>query len=380
MSMTILTIFISIIEGNKNSLITSKVSSDKMSTDTHNLDDIPELDDQPVIIPKIEEQNPSIETIRETTDLIVGHGFYSENSKLMCAVKYGQLQFVKYLIELDSNTNVNCFNLSGQSPLMIAAECGNIEMVKYLVKHNANINHQDCKGETALEYAILNGRLNVVRYLIQMEHDVNLKEWKNQSLIFRSKGKMRPSWFETTYGDRWTLLMIAVKNKQVDILCFLLDVIPPNEKQKYLDADNRFGYTALMIAAQSGHLEILKILLDNGSSINNQTKFGITAVIIAAERGNKEILKYLLEKGADPIIGKRIKKTPRFHCIHAYEPDDFDEPNEYERGPLNTRAYLSIANFYSKQINNLRGNRETYFNIIPKDICNLICNVITNQL
>jgi len=63
----------------------------------------------------------------------------------------------------------------------------------------------------------------------------------------------------------------------------------------YDDAD---GKTALMHAAQFGHLETCKLLLELGAHVDTRTNWGSTALMWAAEYGNIKICKVLIKAGA----------------------------------------------------------------------------------
>jgi len=59
------------------------------------------------------------------------------------------------------------------------------------------------------------------------------------------------------------------------------------------------GRTALMLASEYGHIEVVKSLLANGANINENGYFGETALILASENRRIEIVKYLLANGAN---------------------------------------------------------------------------------
>ena len=68
-------------------------------------------------------------------------------------------------------------------------------------------------------------------------------------------------------------------------------------------------WTALHFASQEGHLEVIKLLLENGANINAQVKWGDeedekyeTALQLASMKGHLEVVKLLLENGANPNI------------------------------------------------------------------------------
>ena len=55
-----------------------------------------------------------------------------------------------------------------------------------------------------------------------------------------------------------------------------------------------------MFAADNGHSETAKVLLDNGATPNQADKNGDTALMFAAVGGHSEAAKVLLDNGADP--------------------------------------------------------------------------------
>jgi ankyrin repeat protein len=61
--------------------------------------------------------------------------------------------------------------------------------------------------------------------------------------------------------------------------------------------DSLYGYTALMAATLNGSVEEMKILIDHGANVNDQTIRGATALWLAVPDWDKTIL--LLEHGAD---------------------------------------------------------------------------------
>jgi len=63
-----------------------------------------------------------------------------------------------------------------------------------------------------------------------------------------------------------------------------------------VDAKNRFGDTALMVAALNGKLDIVRKLRTRGAELNPR---GWTPLIYAATGGHDDIVTYLLDQGAD---------------------------------------------------------------------------------
>lgn len=72
---------------------------------------------------------------------------------LITAIKYGNNDIAKYLIEQGANVNIYSQRIDGKSPLMIATKCGNLKLVKLLIDNGARMNDMDWGNNTALDIA-----------------------------------------------------------------------------------------------------------------------------------------------------------------------------------------------------------------------------------
>ena len=69
------------------------------------------------------------------------------------------------------------------------------------------------------------------------------------------------------------------------------------------DADvNKPGWTPLHYAATSGHVDIMRLLLDNNAYIDAASPNGSTPLMMAAMYGTTDAVKALLDAGADPSL------------------------------------------------------------------------------
>ena len=82
-----------------------------------------------------------------------------------------------------------------------------------------------------------------------------------------------------------------------------------NLVKKYLDNgsatsnEKSFAWSALQMAADKGHLEVVKLLVDRGAEIDYRHPVNkMTALHLAAYSGHDDVVKYLLSKGADPNL------------------------------------------------------------------------------
>ena len=67
-----------------------------------------------------------------------------------------------------------------------------------------------------------------------------------------------------------------------------------------VNTPNTAGYTGLMVAAERGRPDIVKLLLDHKADPNIAGRDGSTALMLASENNQPEIVKLLIGHGADP--------------------------------------------------------------------------------
>jgi ankyrin repeat protein len=88
----------------------------------------------------------------------------------------------------------------------------------------------------------------------------------------------------------------AAEQGLVDVLARLL------EKGADVNARNRHGQTALMIAATEGNPDAVTLLAAHGANLDCTAKYGLSALMIAVVRGHGDVVRALLAVGADQSI------------------------------------------------------------------------------
>jgi ankyrin repeat protein len=72
----------------------------------------------------------------------------------------------------------------------------------------------------------------------------------------------------------------------------------------------------MRIAAQNGHLDIVRFLVEVDSSKDQADNDGATALLLAAQYGHVDIVRFLLgycaENDATPLLG--TTQNGHFHC------------------------------------------------------------------
>jgi ankyrin repeat protein len=84
-----------------------------------------------------------------------------------------------------------------------------------------------------------------------------------------------------------------------------------------VNARDRYGQTALMLAAHHGHHEVVEELVGAGAELNVTAKYNLTALMLAIVAGHAAIARFLARAGAD--LNVRGTGAPGFSGKNAYD-------------------------------------------------------------
>jgi hypothetical protein len=158
----------------------------------------------------------------------------------------------------------------GETGLMLAIQGGSMKVIEALLNaRDINFEARAFNGNTALMVAAFKGLPQVVQMLLDKGAEVN-----------------RPGWTALHYAA-------AIGNNA--IVGLLL------EKSAYIDAASPNGTTPMMMAARSGHILTVKLLLDEGADATLKNQQGMSAIDFALKFGHKDIaegLQYQLQKAS----------------------------------------------------------------------------------
>ncbi|ESU41264.1 Serine/threonine-protein kinase NEK, partial [Giardia duodenalis] len=216
-----------------------------------------------------------------------------ELTSLMQAVINGDQQGVKeHMREVDNeytgwlsytDASGRGYILSNCTALMIAAAKGDVDCTKYLLCEMGV--HLSSKY-TALTYAILGGHYECVRLLL-LESDISGCTMLMRCGFLNTSEEIPNHLDEAkaTIGPGRTALMIAAQLGNKESVKILVD-----HESGLQDKD---GITALYLASSNNQLDCIKILLEREKMI--RTNVGWTALMAAAQKGYASSVKLLLE-------------------------------------------------------------------------------------
>lgn len=175
------------------------------------------------------------------------------------------------------NIQVDAHDRNGRTPLFLASEKGCHKVVDLLLRQGANARVEDQQGWTPLSFAVENGHEKVVSLLAQGEADLNMPLGRGNS----------------------SALAVAINKGHTEIVKLL---VQEGKADVNMPLD-RWGYgSALAAAVCEGQTEIVKFLVQEGKvDVNMRLQRGDygTALEAAAYCGRGKCVEVLIKGGAD---------------------------------------------------------------------------------
>uniref|UniRef100_A0A8R1TVW6 ANK_REP_REGION domain-containing protein n=1 Tax=Onchocerca volvulus TaxID=6282 RepID=A0A8R1TVW6_ONCVO len=225
------------------------------------------------------------------------------HTALMEASMDGHYEVAKLL--LDNGAPVNLASDSFESPLTLAACGGHPDLVRLLLERGAIVEEVNDEGYTPLMEASREGHLEVVRLLIKFGAKVNTQtdETGETALTLAACGGFKDVVELLVRNDAHldiganTPLMEAAQEGHLDTVRFILNEMRSLDLP--IDATTTANSnTALTYAAENGHLDVCAALIEFGANIDHQAENGRTALMKAAKNGNYSVIQFLLMRGA----------------------------------------------------------------------------------
>tara|TARA_R110002049_G_scaffold93627_6_gene231350 strand:- start:302 stop:1039 length:738 start_codon:yes stop_codon:yes gene_type:complete len=167
------------------------------------------------------------------------------------------------------NLNTSSQQVLEKTELMLAAEAGDSGRIKTALEKGARINNYTLE-DTAFSLALKNGHEAISRILLSAGSDWDIGFSEGQS----------------------SALIVAADQGFDDIVKILIVRAAPLEQK------DENGYTALARGAKNGHLTTLKILINAGANVNVQPE-GRSVLMHVVDKNNMLLSQLLIAAGAD---------------------------------------------------------------------------------
>ena len=229
---------------------------------------------------------------------------------LMFAAREGDLESARHLLE--AGADVNALAGDGKNALSLAIFNGNYELASFLVDRKADVNNTDTQRFTPLFWAVDRRNMETAPnfpWMVTADPLPLIKKLldagANPNALINNtpRARMRAGSPRIVFA---TALMRAAFSADLELVKLLLAygadpkvVSSDGETMVAAAAGLGFiqGYSKGKSAAE--RLEVVKLFVDLGADVNQADDYGITPLMVACNMGDTAVIQYLVDRGAD---------------------------------------------------------------------------------
>ena len=240
-----------------------------------------------------------------------------DSTAFHCSAQNGSYELFTYFA--DMATDIYLKTNDGMNCLHIAASQGHLHLCKDLIdKCNFDVNIADNLGWTGLHFSAKTGSYELVKYFADMGTDIYLKTDDGMNCLHIAaltghlnlcKMLIDKHKFDVKMADYlgWRAFHCSAQTGCYELVIYLADLGTD------IHLKTNGGVNCLHIAANGGHLNLCKVLIDKHKfDVNMATNHGWTALHYSVQSGSYELVKYIADMGTD-IHHKTSDGT---NCLH----------------------------------------------------------------
>jgi ankyrin repeat protein len=218
---------------------------------------------------------------------------------LFNAARHGHAGILAQLI--NHGASVECRSLGGHTPLSIALLNRRCEAANMLIRYSSINPYRLIRGETYLMHAVEAGDAGCVALLLNTWILINHPNPKGVTALMMA-----------TRHNRIDIVALLARRVREDLTVTSLIMSPVNfifNKNLKPDAQCKQGTTALAIAAELGHDEILRMLIGTGATVDLPDSHSATPLHHAIKNDRVSTVELLLQHGANIDLNNAAGET-----------------------------------------------------------------------
>ncbi|KAJ5774047.1 hypothetical protein N7457_008943 [Penicillium paradoxum] len=241
------------------------------------------------------------------------------SAPLVSAAEHGHFGIVKLLLERGADPDKDIW---GSTALSYAAKNGHVEIVELLLNHGADLDSEMDRNRNVLYHIAQNGQLQVLNLLLARGADIYPKEVARKlpslALLMTSGSRLLGRHKQKAFGDVFRTF-IDLEDEIIDEdktskASFLYlaanygweDLVRRILARGFLagvcdDSDRKCYNRAMTLAIESGHIGVVKLLLQHGAHLQKDITENAeeNVLCVAIKMDNIPIAELLIDYGAD---------------------------------------------------------------------------------
>lgn len=227
---------------------------------------------------------------------------------LLYAARSDDLKVLELIIEAVVISVVDASSLWWQRTLIWASEIGHLSVVGMLLKYKIDVTLQFGDGHNCLHLAAKNGHFEFLEAILAKDTEgfVNSTTSAGETalMLAAQKGDVEVAKILLKYKASvlgcdeygWNCLHFAASKGNAKLM---LEILNHPDLEKLVDSKTKAGRTALILAAENGYADVVKLLIHKNCNELLCDDEGFSCLHVAAKHGHREVLSHLLSEEGD---------------------------------------------------------------------------------